>query len=402
MATSTEISSGIFPANPSNLEIIVTPKGETYQYSSVYRSWSHIVRPVVPLATPLSDGLMSAADLYKINNILLNPPKSTLSIPSGTVISSGYVDLVGDGYVNINVGPTNITENTALVEFSLDFDALAKRLVTNGNITFVTTAGDQGDQGPPGVAGRDSLSVGPRGLPGSDGANSAWPGALVQDNINVKADNRAIVDISTQEVSPTENYLIVTRANIGNPDACPDTIIPEDKQSPWMLGISPGATSSTTASAGAVSCSTSCNSVLYYFNVETIVDSVRTHTATYLDSQKTLKEAYVQQEIDKLSSVFEEQKAAIACALERCRSKYRNDDARKYLQTTKIAAASADPTKPAYKLNIQAIPPEFPNSAAFTPNWGKAGVTYDSITLADPEVPIINPDDLTTGPITDS
>lgn len=390
-----------FPPNPTNGQFFELAPGQVYEYTTLSRSWQRIIRPILPLATPISDGLMAATDYRKLTGILIPQPQSTLSAPGCSVVDSGFIGLKGDNYLSVTVSPDNITPNTGLVEFNLNYTALVQDLIDLGRVRFVITPGDQGDQGDQGDPGLNNLPVGPYGPDGNPGANAPWPGALVQDNIAVKADNRAIVDIAAKRVSPTENYLVLTRANLGNPSACPNTILPIDKQSPWLLCISPGGvvTTKVTNSNGKLICSSACNSTLYYLNAETIVSSIRTQLVAYLNNQKALKEAYVQQKLDQMSAIFEEQKQAIGCALEGVKSETRNVQARQYLEQSKIQAAQADATKPGYDLDINPIPPDGSNPQAFTPSWGVAGVTYDSITLKDPEKPIVDPDGLESGPL---
>ena len=383
-----------FPPGPTNGQLFEIAPGQLYQYSSFYRSWQRIVRPVIPLATPISNGLMSKEDYQKLTNILIPPPISNLSSEGCDPVKIGYVGVEGDDYLSVTVDPENVHENTGLVQFSLDYDKLIRYLIEQGKVRYITQQGDQGPQGEQGDPGLDSLPVGPYGEDGPDGVNAVWPGALVQDNLGVKEDNRAIVDVTTQEVSESENYLVVTRANLGNPDACPDTIKPQDRQSPWLLAIAPGGvvTRKVKTDDGKLVCSSACGSTLHYLNIETIVQSIRKQFVTYLDEQKKIKETYVRSQLDVITSTFEEQKQAIACALERCMSKTRNQQARQYLEQSKIAAAQADAAKPGYKISVAR-----PQEAGRVPEWfDKCG--YNQVDIQDPDSPIIDPDGLDTGP----
>lgn len=386
-----------FPPNPTNGQLFEIGPGQLFQYSTFCRSWQRVIRPSLPLATPISDGLMSAADYLKLTNILLPPPRSTLTAPGCKTVTVGYVDFTGDNYISVDVKPDNITENTGLVEFGLDFNYLVQDLISLNRVRFITLPGDQGDTGPIGDPGMNALPVGPYGLDGQPGLNVPWPGVLIQDNLSVKADNRAIVDIQINRVSPTENYLVLKRANLGNPDACPDSIHPIDKQSPWLLCVSSAGViaNRVLTSDGKLVCSSACNSSLYYLNMEALVKSVRTQFTTYLNNQRAAKQIYTQQQLDIMSANFEEQKQAIGCALEKCRSKGRNAQARQYLETSKIAAATADSSKPGYKLAVAGLPP---GVNAQSPTWGKAGVNYDPIVIQNPEEPLVDPDKLKKGP----
>lgn len=387
----------LFPSSPTDGQLYEVAPGQLYEYSNITRSWERVLIPVIPMASPIQDGLMSSADYLKLTSILLDPPHISLSADGCTsTISTGFVDFNGDGIVNITTNPDNITENTGLIEFNLDINQLVNSLIAGGQITFTMTPGVQGDPGDQGDPGLDSLPVGPYGPNGIPGKNVVWPGALVQDNLSVRDDNRAIIDVTVNRVSDTENYLVATRANIGNPNACPNTIQPVNQQSPWLLAISQSGvvTTQTKTADGKLVCSSACNSTLFYLNIDTIVQSIRNQFASYLDAQKVAKEQYVAEQLEILSATFEEQKAAIACALERVKSKTRNTQARQYLEQSKIAAAAADASKPGYEVQT------LPITSGVVPGFFKS-CDYDSITLQNPSSPLVDPDSLATGPIDD-
>jgi hypothetical protein len=221
---------------------------------------------------------------------------------------------------------------------------LLDRLISEGRVQWVAEKGDKGETGDAGDPGLDSLPVGPYGDPGPDGANVEWPGGLIQDDTKIKSDDKAIVEISTKLVSETENYLVVKRAYIGNPSACPDKIIPQEIQSPWILAFPPNASQSVRRKVNGKSvCTWTCSSSLYYFNINGVIDSIRSRMQDYLAFQKTQKETQLQLWTDQMKDVFDEQAAALYCALEFSKSKYRNADARRYVESTKIAAAGAGP-----------------------------------------------------------
>lgn len=336
----------LFPDNPTDGQIVELSNGQTYQYASFARSWQLIVKPQIPLATPISDGLMSKEDYYKLTNIILPPPQITITPTGCSTISSGYVTFLGDNYITISIDSNNVHENTGLINIGLDVDSLITELRNLNRIRFITPAGDQGDQGESGDDGLDSLPVGPYGETGPDGLDAEWPGSLVQDNLSIKEDNKAIVDIDVERVSADENYITVKRATIGNPDACPDTILPQNIQSPWLLVFSPGAvgTKKTQTDDGNLVCSWSCNSTIHYLNIQSIVDSVRNQTAIYLESERARKLKIVKEKLDELATIFEQQKIAIGCALEKVRSRSRNIQARQYLEQYKLGVAGINAT----------------------------------------------------------
>lgn len=382
-----------FPKDPITGQIYEAAPGVTYRYSAVTRSWVQIVRPQLPLATDASAGLMSAADFRKIAGFILPPPQTTIRAEDCTVdprcaskisdrIESGYISFEGDGIINFEVLPDNIHDNTGLINVSLDVDHLIELLRSTGRLTMVAPTGDDGPKGDPGDPGLDSLPVGPYGDDGEPGKPAEWRGGLVEEGLNIKDDNRAIVDIKTEQISPDENYLIVTRANIGNPDACPNTIKPKDVQSPWLLAMTSGTTSVVRrrTSDNKLICSRSCSSNIYYLNIEHIIRNIRRQFIHYLNYIKQRKELYVTDVLQDMINAFDGQKTALGCALEACRSRSRNADARRYIEQSKIAAAAAG-----YNIEMSG------RGAGYTPMFYHA-CDYNVISLHDPEQAIINPE----------
>lgn len=327
-----------FPTNPSNNDIYEAKPRVFYKYSAVTKTWNRISNPVVPVVTEFENGLMSSSDYTKLIGMIIPPPQSTLSIQGcDTTYSEGFIDITGDGIVNVEVKSDNLHENTGIIDFTLDTGKLVTKLTELGKYILTVEDGDQGEQGEQGDPGLDALPIGPYGKDGAPGANAPWPGSLIEDNIEILDDNKVVVSIEVDKVSEDENYLVVTRAYAGNPNACPNQIIPTNIQSPWMMAISASAPTSST-STGKGSCSYSCNSEIYYFNIESIVKSIRNQYVTYLNSVKATKEAEVNEWLESLITIFEDQKASLCCALESCRSKYRNEDARRYVENARIVA----------------------------------------------------------------
>ena len=110
--------------------------------------------------------------------------------------------------------------------FGVNVVNLYNFMIENEKFRVSAKRGPQGKPGPSGLDGKDELNYGPDGAPGDTGANASFPATLLDEAIPFKQKKqvkRAIVDITTEEISKDENYLVVTRANIGNPEACPNT-----------------------------------------------------------------------------------------------------------------------------------------------------------------------------------
>ena len=380
-----------FPQNPTNGMIFEDSIGVFYQYSAVTQSWFKVATPSIPLATPISDGLMSSDDFMKLTGILSPSPSITLSFEgcddNDEEYSSGILKLTGDDddIVEVVVSESNLHENTAVIDFKLDSQKLAQQMTALGTLRLTAPQGIQGDQGAPGQDGDNALPVGPQGPDGADGANAVWPGVLAEEGLDIAQQSRAIVDIVTRQVSATENYLVVRRANIGNPDACPSTIIPQDLQSPWLLAFDTGAdgvasTSIISPATGAV-CGWACQTSLFYFDIDAIIQSIRTHWVNYLNGIKTTKEALANTWLEAIMTLFNEQKAALCCALEGCRSRTRNVETRKYIEEQRLQAALGD-----FQIVIggngdRDWPPLDSGGECF---WNIAPTNYNLVHISDP------------------
>ncbi|MDP6585772.1 MAG: hypothetical protein QF535_14040, partial [Anaerolineales bacterium] len=338
-----------FPPNPTDGMIFEDSIGVFYQYSAVTQSWFKIVTPTIPLATPISDGLMSSDDFTKLTGILSPPPSIALSFEDcEEEYNSDLLSITGDDddIIEVAISESNLHENTAVIDFKLDAQKLAQQMTAIGTLRLTAPQGVQGDQGATGADGTNALAVGPQGADGADGANASWPGSLAEDGLGIAQQSKAVVDVLTRKVSSTENYLVVRRANVGNPDACPSMIVPQDIQSPWLLSFDTGAdgvasTSIISPATGAV-CGWACQTSLFYFDIDAIIQSIRTHWVTYLNSVKTTKEALANTWLQAMMTLFNEQKSAICCALEGCRSRTRNVETRKYIEEQRLQAALGD------------------------------------------------------------
>ena len=338
-----------FPPNPTDGMIFEGSIGDFYQYSAPTDSWYGIATPAIPVATSLNDGLMSSGDFTKLTGIMLPPPEITLTFEDCEDIEydNGLLVLQGDddGIIQVEVNSSNLHENTAAVNFRLDTQELVQRMLNLGTLRLTAEQGSQGAQGVTGEDGANALPVGPQGVDGEDGINAAWQGTLAEESFDVAAQSRAIVDIDVQKVSATENYLIVRRANIGNPDACPNTIIPQDVQSPWILSFDSAASSVSTSVISPVTgatCGFSCHSDLYYFDMDTIIQAMRTHWVNYLNTVRAQKEQLANTWLTALKAMFNDQRSALCCALEGCMSRTRNVETRQYIEQQRMEGAKAD------------------------------------------------------------
>lgn len=359
-----------FPDNPVPGEMIEVQPGQYFVYSAVSNAWTELegnANP--PLATPLIAGLMTSADYVKLNEMILPPPQTTLKsedydakFASGVITLSTADQTISDGktgaFLNVdgkaklmNVaagidGDTaeevarNLHHQAYSFDVALDVANIYEYLVANNKFRVITKEGKQGIKGLPGESGDNLLKHGPDGLPGLPGANAVIPVGLAADPIPYAKrtkDRRAIIDISTEEINEDENYLVVTRAVIGNPDAAPDKVkISSLTNSKWVAVIPSDLTKSNTRDA------TTCsiyNGQVYYLDLEPILQSIKNEYLREVEILRDGIERVVSWWLNVMSGKFDEQKAALCCALEYCQSRTRNAELRKHIETTRINAA---------------------------------------------------------------
>lgn len=353
-----------FPKNPTDGMIFEAIPGLFYQFSARENCWVRVDGlNALGLATPTQDGMMSPDDFNKLNGLLIPPPQATITGEECKVkYTHGQVALVStddslsvkptlqltnnSGNAGVIDQPWAIHRNTAGYDFRLNVDQLLETMKTNGNFTQVKIQGRQGPKGKPGKDGIDNLQTGPKGPPGKDGKNSPYNGTIGSDpNSFVLADansNRAIVDIVAD---PVTNTLVATRANIGNPNACPTEVAPKALTSPLVLVLSKqeNALIRTLQSTNdCVNPCTVCVSTLHYLNLELILDSFFERFQELAAELKTQKENLAASWLRTLINVFTDQKFALCCALENCKSAQRNKQERQYIESQRIAAAAAN------------------------------------------------------------
>ncbi len=359
-----------FPPNPTNGQIFESEPGIFYRYAAVQNAWIRIdgIRNL-DLATPLRDGLMSSADFIKIEGLIIPPPQATMKADTCNIIyGTGRVGLYSTND-SLDISPTlevinrvagkligdermwHIHNNTYGYSFSLNVDQLIEELESRGSISYGGTPGKKGKRGAKGADGADRLETGPEGFLGEDGINAEFLGVLQQEEANFETTtagkNRAIVDLGVERVSEEENYIVATRANIGSSDACPDKVKPININSPWLVVIDDDINKVTrrlvkrNESDCTIACEI-CSSTLYHLNIDPILSDIEQRFRTVAAHRKARKEAIVTKWVQVMIQAFNEQKWAICCALENCRSRYRNERTRQYLETQRIQAAQAD------------------------------------------------------------
>jgi hypothetical protein len=344
-----------FPKNPKTGDTVVVEDGLTYVYDGTLHIWHQQEGGTISLATPLISGLMSSSDLKKLNGLIVPPPQCTITVADyGYAFTSGTIALMeGDEFIqidsdakisNISSISRQIHQNTYAFNFTIDTNAFFQHMIDSGRFVVRSPRGAQGDKGNTGARGADNLPYGPDGPAGDDGANAPSsitvqpePASLERVSQSV---TRAVTSITTEEVSETENYLVVTRSIIGNPDACPSQLkLSSTANSNWLIAL-PNSVSQAIITWLPDTCYSNSQQV-YYIDVSGILSAIETEFNREVAAIKSDCENIVQFWLSIMAGLFDEQKAALCCALEYCQSQSRNAETRKYIEEQRIQAAQA-------------------------------------------------------------
>jgi hypothetical protein len=374
-----------FPKNPADKTIFEASSGEFYQFDACRNTWVHLQGYGILLdeATSLRDGLMASTDLKKINSLILPPPNTSLTAEGCSHVfnsgvfgfRSGNEDILIDTSLKLMTKDSEgnpvetdqvwkIHENTYGINFRINLPQLVDNLVSKGKLTYHKTVGPQGKKGLPGDDGINKLETGPQGPVGNDGKNMSFLGSLLLEGTNVvlaNQSNRAIVDIYT-ESQQDGNYLIITRANIGDVNQCPSLVNPRNIKSKWILAaderpaeirVLESCNPTCQSSLKQAGCGNSsrftqtqvvqnfCSTRLYYIDMSAIEEEIRNRYLDLLEEMRLAKQTVVEQWMNVMIGVYNDQKNSICCAIENCESKRENQKNRQYIEQMRMAGAAA-------------------------------------------------------------
>lgn len=348
-----------FPKSPADGDLFEAVDGVFFQFDKRNNCWVRVDgAEALGLATPTKDGLMSPEDFNKLEALLIPPPQSTIKGEDCNVaFTEGQIRLTStDDSLQVapslklsgkNV-PWNLHKNTAGYDFKLNVQDLLDEMQRTGKLTKVVIQGQQGRKGEKGKDGQDRVETGPKGLTGPAGKHAPYNGTLSAEpndfQLIDKQANRAIVDVQTL-TDETGNYLLATRANIGNPDACPTEVIPKSFISPWVVVLSKQESALVRTLTSTNDCNnpcTICVSTLHYVNLELVLDAVFERFLELIELMRLAKQDLVIAWLQTMITVFNEQKQALCCALENCKTAQRNASERRILESQRIQAAQAD------------------------------------------------------------
>lgn len=360
-----------FPTNPANGTIFELKPGVFYQYDASINSWMRIEGLLTPpVASVVNDGLMSAGDFQKLNRLIVPPPQSTLTAEDcSSQFSAGTIAFKsGDNFFEVaggaplqNAAADCITEpvnfqmhqHTYFFDFTIDINSLFDYMKDEGKFVVRSKRGPKGPPGDPGVDGLDALPFGPDGEQGDKGTNAPVSFSLTSEPVNFSVKSkykRAIVEIDVEPVDDSEYFLVVKRANVGNPVACPNRVrLNSDTNSTWVLAVGDLASDPGFVNFNFVNDNTPdecfvCNTELFYLDVAPLIAAIRNEFDLEVLRLKQGFEEIVTFWLNIMSGLFDEQKAALCCALEYCRSQQRNNDTRRYIESQRIQAAVSGST----------------------------------------------------------
>lgn len=333
-----------FPANPADKTIFELEPGLLYKYDAFLNSWIEIVSSdvILPAATTIKPGAMTAADLKKLNRLVLPPPRSTIQgtdcvapFRSGALtLSSGdkYVGIGGNidvrnidsvGDVISQQYPFQIHQHTFGYDFTLDLPALVDTLLKRGQLDVYGPQGKVGPVGDTGDHGEDEIFSGPAGDKGDQGAAPDCELTLEPEPLQaqVRSGLKKVLSAVRVVVDPNDDMLYslqFDRQSLGIEDLAASKFNVRQQKSTWVLAV--------TSIAGT-------SQPVYYLDVEPIINTIRDKYAVELNRLKKGYEDIVKFWVQTMSDLFDEQKAALCCALEFCLSKTKSINARQHMET---------------------------------------------------------------------
>lgn len=347
-----------FPTNPPDAMLFEIVPGTWYQYNKSSLAWLLLDGyTAIGPATPADDGLMAAADYRKLMGLIVPPPIIRLKPDSCTVqFDAGFIDVKSsDAFLkvetDINLSTDgaqsrvvwNIVKDVYGINCTLDLPALLAEIQRRGNLVIRQKVGEDGDKGERGDPGLDALDTGPVGEVGAAGKNAPFGGIVTEDPIPVERVgdlNLAIVDISAQDDGKT-GKLVLTRANVGNPLACPTEVVPQPLMSPWLVVMDGAPEDVTYTQEPGSDCKYSCKICvkLKFLYIDPILQAIDQRYQDLVHELKEQKEAIVSSWLKTMVDLFNRQKAAVCCALENYTTAKRNAEARERLEMLAIEAA---------------------------------------------------------------
>jgi len=331
----------MFPPNPSPGEVYHARPGIFYTYDEALKSWILTSGTMPePTSTEISNGLMQASDYVKLLNYPLDIKQTSIQGQDCQIeYASGNVSLTpGDSFLEIASTaqfpqqplypevPLKVSNNTYAIDFSLNLPELAKELQSRGQYIFTGPSGTRGDQGVRGPRGYDNVPCGPAGQQGLSGSAPACTITSANEYLQATgATQRIITDVNVRQNIDNVTYdLLVTRELLSGSGNAAQYVSASNAASDWLVvtnNPNPGV------------------SDLYYVDAGPIVSTVEEKFKSELTLLKNGYENVVEYWLKTMSVLYDEQRKALCCALERCISMTKNDGARQHMESVAANAA---------------------------------------------------------------
>lgn len=359
---STEPTYTLFPTNPTHGMIYEQKNGVIYQYDASIRAWLKIASDnlVMSLATSTNNGAMSLDDFKKLNRLVIPPPTSSIigndcvtSYKRGAIALYGGDNFISvDGHLDVqnldqfgdNISesiPFQIHQHTYGFDFTLDAQQLILELEKRGQIRLTGLDGVKGDTGDTGDAGINGILSGPPGDAGDNGFAPTCSLSIEPESVLAQPKpglKRALVNVRVvPDVVDARNYkLQFDRQVVGNANGSASQFRVKQIESTWLLAII--ALSDDNVDVDPLNCGIPGERreqfyTLYYVDIEPILIAIQTKFADEVQRLKKGYEDIVAFWVQTMSDMFDEQKSALCCALEKCISGTKSTHAREHMET---------------------------------------------------------------------
>lgn len=366
------MSDTLFPSNPTHGMIFEQKNGVMYQYDTTIKAWLKIATDTLKMnmATVDRNGAMAASDLRKLNRLLLSPPVASIignncvaPYRSGNIAlrsTDDFVTVTGSA-VSQNIDykgdmvsettPYQIHQHTYGFDFGINMSNLMLELTRRNQLNLAGRTGEPGDQGDQGDPGINGILSGPQGDKGDSGPAIVGNIVTQPESILSQIKNglkRALVNarLVTDKTDERLYSIEFDRQVVGAENAMTSRFIPKQIDSTWVLAAITTNTGDTVKKTSTIGCGSpsgagTSNSQgaydLYYIDIAPIVETIKNK---YSDEIKRLKYGYEQiykYWLNKMSDMYDEQKSALCCALEKCMSMTKNIDSRKHMESVGAA-----------------------------------------------------------------
>jgi hypothetical protein len=346
--------------------------GLFFKYDATTRSWIKLTATgvTIPLATFSNDGAMSAVDLKKLNRLVLPPPLSSIiGTDCAAPFRSGTIGLYsGDKFVGVegtvkvqNIGPTgellsqdvpfHIHQHTYGFDFTIDFPELVDDLKLRKQFNTSGRQGDKGDKGKQGPRGPDYILTGPPGDAGADGTAPPCSLTVEPDDLQVEPNEgmtKALVGgkVVFDPDDPLKYKIVFDRQLIGPTGYAANKFRVQDDTSSWVLAVTGDQEDGPISDPRSpIACGATIGAgrfqKIFYIDVEPIVNAIRDRFLIEANIIKTGYQNIVKFWVQTMSDLFDEQKAALCCALERCKSIKKNAEIRNDIESLAASAAGS-------------------------------------------------------------